>query len=140
MPGYSVKWLAAALLLPMAAMAQPVRVAIAGLNHGHVSGFLRAAQKRPEVQLVAVYDPDAALLARYAKDYNFSSAMLYTDLGKMLDTVKPDGGWGTADDLGKMNEAGGKPSIMIPYNGLLIVFATPEIHRTVAAGLVEMNK
>ena len=29
--------------------AQPLRVAIAGLNHGHVTGFLRAAQARPWV-------------------------------------------------------------------------------------------
>lgn len=86
-------WRAAvlALLAPMSTMAQtPVRVAIAGLNHGHVSGFLRGAQRRSEMQLVGVYDPDSALLARYAKDYKLSNEMLYTDLGKMLDTVKPE--------------------------------------------------
>ena len=90
MRGNCVTWFAAALLAPASLMAQPVRLAIAGLNHGHVSGFLRAAQKRSEVQLSAVYDPDAALLAKYAKEYNLASAMLYTDLGKMLDTVKPE--------------------------------------------------
>ncbi len=81
-----------ALLLPLGSMAQqPVRVAIAGLNHGHVSGFLKGALRRTaDLQIVGIWDPDQELLARYAKDNNLASGMLYTDLGKMLDTVKPE--------------------------------------------------
>ena len=68
-----------------------MRVAIAGLNHGHVSGFLRSALRRTaDVQIVGVWDPDSSLLARYAKDNKLASDMLFTDLGKMLDTVKPE--------------------------------------------------
>ena len=73
-----------------AAAQQPVRVAIAGLNHGHVSGFLRSALRRPEVKIAAVWDADRALLERYAKEYNLPADSLYTDLTKMLDTVKPE--------------------------------------------------
>ncbi|MDQ3149575.1 MAG: gfo/Idh/MocA family oxidoreductase, partial [Chloroflexota bacterium] len=40
----------------------PLRLAIAGLVHGHVSGFLRTAQARQDVQIVGVFDADAALL------------------------------------------------------------------------------
>jgi len=87
--------------LPLAAAAQssanpparPVRLAIAGLNHGHVSGFLSNALRRPaDVQLVGVWDPDAALGARYAnrQQNGFPSSLLFTDLAKMLDTVKPE--------------------------------------------------
>ena len=83
---------AVVMVLPWSAGAQqPVKLAIAGLNHGHVSGFLRNAQRRTaDVQLVAVWDPDSALLAKYAKDFHLASGMLYTDLAKMLDAVKPE--------------------------------------------------
>jgi len=76
-----------------AAPSRPLRLAIAGLAHGHVSGFLASALRRPEeVQLVGVWDPDAALGARYANrtQNGFPTNLLYTDLGKMLDTVKPE--------------------------------------------------
>ena len=73
--------------------ARPLRLAIAGLAHGHVSGFLSTALRRPaDVQLVGVWDPDPALGARYAnrQQNGFPEALLFTDLGKMLDTVKPE--------------------------------------------------
>ena len=80
-------------LLITAGLAQaqtPVRLAIARLNHGHVAGFLRnAARRTADVQIVGLYDPDPALLAKYAKSNRFAGDMLFTDLGKMLDTVKP---------------------------------------------------
>jgi hypothetical protein len=50
-------------------------------------------------------------------------------------SIVPEGDmWGTGEDLGK------KPAVMIPYNGLLIVFATAETQRTVAGALQDMNK
>ena len=42
---------------------RPVRLAIAGLVHGHVSGFLKAAKLRKDVEIVGVFDPDAGLTA-----------------------------------------------------------------------------
>ena len=69
----------------------PVRLAIAGLNHGHVSGFLSNAAKRTsDIQIVGIYDPDSALVAKYGKSENFPDSALFTDLSKMLDTVKPE--------------------------------------------------
>jgi predicted dehydrogenase len=70
---------------------KPLRIAIAGLNHGHVSGFFSSARRRAaDVAIVAVWDPDAALLASYAKANNLAADRLYTDLDKMLDTAKPE--------------------------------------------------
>jgi predicted dehydrogenase len=70
---------------------KPLRIAIAGLNHGHVSGFLRTAQRRAaDVIIVAVWDPDAELLAKYAGSNHFADDQLYTDLNKMLDAAKPE--------------------------------------------------
>jgi len=82
--------LAAAVLAGPAAT-QPLRVAIAGLNHGHVAGFLRSAQRRTaDIAIVAVWDPDASLLEKYAGSNHFAAGQLYTDLDKMLDAVKPE--------------------------------------------------
>ena len=68
----------------------PLRLAIAGLVHGHVSGFLRSAQGRQDVQIVGVYDADAALLRKYAEQYKIPEAALFTDLSAMLDSAKPE--------------------------------------------------
>jgi predicted dehydrogenase len=72
------------------ASSQPLRLAIAGLVHGHVSGFLKAAQGRRDVQVVGVFEPDAALLRSYGQRYSLPETALFTDLGVMLDRVKPE--------------------------------------------------
>ena len=68
----------------------PLRLAIAGLVHGHVSGFLRAAQARADVQIVGVFEPDAELLKRYAERNKLPAETLFGDLTTMLTTAKPD--------------------------------------------------
>jgi len=69
---------------------KPLRLAIAGLVHGHVDGFFKAVQKRPDVQLVGIFDPDKALQHHYAQQYNFPDSLFFTDLGVMLDQSKPE--------------------------------------------------
>ena len=68
----------------------PLRLAIAGLVHGHVSGFLRGAQARHDVQIVGIFDPDAALLRQYGERYKLADTALFTDLGVMLERAKPE--------------------------------------------------
>jgi len=84
--------LAVAAVLPVARAQEkpPLRLAIAGLVHGHVSGFLRGAQGRRDVQIAAVFDPDPALLRSYGERYNIPDATRFTDLTTMLDRVKPE--------------------------------------------------
>ena len=84
--------LAVAALLPLLAAAQPkpLRLAIAGLNHGHVTGFLTAAAQRHDVELAGVWDPQPELRAKYAARYHLAPNLFYADLGKMLDEVKPE--------------------------------------------------
>jgi predicted dehydrogenase len=69
---------------------QPLRVAIAGLDHGHVDGFFRAVQKRKDVQIVGVFDPDASLHKKYGELYSIGSDLFFTDLATMLDQAKPE--------------------------------------------------
>jgi predicted dehydrogenase len=58
--------------------------------HGHVRGFLTAAQKRTDVQIVGVFEPDTAVARTYAQHFNLADGVLFTDLAKMLDQTKPD--------------------------------------------------
>ena len=58
--------------------------------HGHVGGFLKAAQARPDVQIVGIFEPDAALLRQYAARHGLADAVLFTDLNAMLDRAKPE--------------------------------------------------
>jgi predicted dehydrogenase len=67
----------------------PVRLAIAGLVHGHVDGFLRALEGRTDVRLVGVFDPDAALREKDADAFGLSRSLLFADLPTMLDRVQP---------------------------------------------------
>jgi predicted dehydrogenase len=75
---------------PRAQEPRPLRLAIAGLVHGHVSGFLRAALKRGDVELVGVFEPDAALRRKYADTYALPPAALFDDLASMIDRAKPE--------------------------------------------------
>lgn len=84
-----------ASLLLSSAMAQtpggkPFRVAIAGLTHGHVDGFLRLLRNHPEVELVGVADPDAALRKKYADKYKLSESILFAGTGEMIGKTKPE--------------------------------------------------
>ena len=66
----------------------PVRVAVAGITHGHVAWIL--SRNKPDVILTGIYEPDNELAQRYAKKYGFRPGLIYSDLGKMLDAVKPE--------------------------------------------------
>jgi scyllo-inositol 2-dehydrogenase (NADP+) len=68
----------------------PLRLAIAGLVHGHVGGFLRGAQGRQDVQIVGVFDPDRTLLEGYATQYKLPESVLFTDLSAMLAKTNPE--------------------------------------------------
>jgi predicted dehydrogenase len=67
----------------------PVRLAVAGLTHGHVSWILGRKEKSDAV-MVGIYEPNTELAQRLAKRYGLSNDLFYTDLGKMLDAVKPE--------------------------------------------------
>ena len=66
----------------------PVRLAVAGATHGHVSWIL--SRKKADVQLVGVYEPNKELVQRYVKQYGLNTNLFYSDLGKMLDELKPE--------------------------------------------------
>ena len=67
----------------------PLKLAIAGLSHGHVDWVFNREGKK-DIQVVGIYEPNQALAARYAKRYQLNPSIFYTDLNKMLVQVKPE--------------------------------------------------
>ena len=73
-----------------AAAEPPIRVAIVGLVHGHVKGFLAALPGNQAATLVAIVEPQEALAKEYATKYRLDAKLFYTDLEKMLVEQHPD--------------------------------------------------
>jgi predicted dehydrogenase len=67
----------------------PIRLAIAGVTHGH-SAFILGRKAISDFILVGIYEPNRELALRYSKTYNFSPKLIYDNLNKMLDSVKPE--------------------------------------------------
>jgi predicted dehydrogenase len=84
----------AAAILPLhaqdAGRDAPLRIAIAGLVHGHVASFLRAAQARQDVQIVGVFEPDRALLRKYAEQLSLPDGVLFDNLTAMIERAHPE--------------------------------------------------
>ena len=68
---------------------QAVRVVIARLTHGHVGWLLGRADKG-DVQVMGIYEPDADVVERYAKQFGFDRRLAHTDFESMLDAVNPE--------------------------------------------------
>jgi glucose-fructose oxidoreductase len=71
------------------AQEQPLRVAIVGLEHGHIGGFLKQFPNQHEFQLVGIVESDAELAHRYAEKYQLDSSLFYTQLDPMVAARHP---------------------------------------------------
>lgn len=56
----------------------PVRVAIVGLEHGHIAGFLEQFPRQHDVQLVGIVEPDAALCAKYQRQFHLDPSLFFS--------------------------------------------------------------
>ncbi len=68
---------------------QPIRVAIVGLEHGHVAGFLKQFPNQHDVQLVGIVDADTALSHRYAQQFHLDPSLFYAQLDAMITARHP---------------------------------------------------
>jgi len=68
---------------------EPLRVALAGLVHGHAFGFFDQFQKRTDLQIIGIAEADGQLVAQFEKKYNLASSLFYSDLEEMLKKAKP---------------------------------------------------
>jgi predicted dehydrogenase len=67
----------------------PLKVAIVGLEHGHVEGFLSSLPRHPDVELVGIADPDPALAAKYAKKYSLPQSLFFLSTEAMIEARHP---------------------------------------------------
>jgi glucose-fructose oxidoreductase len=75
----------------------PMKVAIIGLEHGHVDGFLQTGAltpaggilNRPDVQLVAVVEPDQKLFDSYAEKFHLSPNLHFNTIQEMAAQTHP---------------------------------------------------
>lgn len=76
-------------LLSLPSLAQPpLRLAIAGLSHGHVDWAFNKPD-RTDIELVGIYETNPELVERYSKRYKLDRSLFFDDLNRMLDQVKP---------------------------------------------------
>jgi predicted dehydrogenase len=68
---------------------QPLRVAIVGLEHDHVKGFLPQLAQHPDVELVGIVEPNGALGAEYEQKYNLPDKLFFKDMAKMIEARRP---------------------------------------------------
>ncbi|MGK7393617.1 MAG: Gfo/Idh/MocA family protein [Candidatus Cyclobacteriaceae bacterium M3_2C_046] len=74
----------------MAQQNDTFKLAIAGLKHGHVNGFLNQLVNRQDVDLVGIYEKDKDLAQRIAQRFELSPDIFYTDLNQLLNRNKPE--------------------------------------------------
>jgi predicted dehydrogenase len=87
-------WLLGALfIVPGLALAQtnpaPLRVAIVGLVHGHVEGFLAALPQHKDIELVGIAEADPVLTAKYAKKYALPETLFFKSLANLIEVRHP---------------------------------------------------
>lgn len=68
---------------------KPLRVVVAGLSHDHV-GWILGYQRKEEVQIVGIAEPNKDLAERHAKRYGFSMDMVYPTLDEAVKATKPE--------------------------------------------------
>ncbi len=68
----------------------PLKVAIVGLEHGHVDGFLRQLPKHSDVKLVGIADADTELWKEYEKKFSLPETLFYKSEASMIERARPD--------------------------------------------------
>jgi len=87
------------LLLSPSSFAAPnrMKVAIIGLAHGHVDGFLQTSAltpaggilNRPDVQLVAIVEPDRKLFNSYVERFHLNPNLYFSSIQEMAAQTHP---------------------------------------------------
>jgi predicted dehydrogenase len=68
---------------------KPLKVAVAGLSHDHVTGLLER-YKNGEVVIVGIAESDTNLIRRYQERYELPATLFYKTLPALLKQHKPD--------------------------------------------------
>lgn len=69
---------------------RPLRLAVAGLVHGHARSFLDAVRGREDVELVGVSEAAAHVLTRYAERFAIPAERHFRDTAEMIEKARPE--------------------------------------------------
>ncbi len=69
---------------------QPVRLAVAGISHGH-SSWIYNRQTSGDWEIVGIYEKNQEVVKAFRERYKLPESLFYTDLKTMLQQVKPEG-------------------------------------------------
>jgi predicted dehydrogenase len=72
--------------------AEPIRIGIVGMVHGHVNGFLRR-EYAPALEIVGIVESDRAVVQKYQQRYELDPKLFTRDLEAFLETEKPAAVW-----------------------------------------------
>ena len=67
----------------------PVRVAIVGLNHDHVIGFLQQLPHHSEVELVGIAEADSNLIQKYKDKFHLADTLFFKSEANMIEVRHP---------------------------------------------------
>lgn len=67
----------------------PIRLAVAGTTHGHIS-FILGRPDKGDFELVGIFDTNIDRTQQLAEKYHFPKDIIYDDFVKMLDKIKPE--------------------------------------------------
>ena len=87
--------LVAGLFLPESGLSQstppqqPIRVAVAGLIHGHAKRLFDELPSHPEIQLVGVTEPNTEVREKFLAKYHLAPDLFYPTLDALIDAQHP---------------------------------------------------
>src|SRR5689334_8341401 len=70
--------------------AEPLRVGMIGLVHGHSRGLFERLNNRTDVKLVGVAEPNDTLWGQHITKFKLDSSVFYKSTEQMLDKAKPE--------------------------------------------------
>lgn len=66
----------------------PVKIAVAGISHGHASWIFNRKGKT-DIDVIGVYEKDTTLVRKFREKYGLPAELFYSDLDQMLSRLKP---------------------------------------------------
>ncbi len=73
----------------LSAQNEPLRLGVIGLTHGHV-GWILDRKPSDDINMVGIVETNHELIERLAKQYGFSTNIVYPSIEKMIEATKPD--------------------------------------------------
>jgi predicted dehydrogenase len=67
----------------------PLRIAVVGMVHNHLHGFMHQLPVRKDIVVVGFAEPDEKVRAKYARQYKIDPALLFPDTESMLEKAHP---------------------------------------------------